>query len=91
MNNYRNASIISAAVLIIATSLVVVRIFNTKFAKVTIDYFAFLAAIFLIIDALFKIISENDKFFPCQLIRFTRLIIGVSIFTVHMLQYIYGI
>lgn len=81
----------SAVLLIITTSLVVISIFDTKFARVTIDYFAFFAAIFLIIDALFKIISGNDRFFPYQLARFMRLVIGVSIFTIHMLQYIYGI
>lgn len=87
----RNAIMLLAIAVIILTSLVVIMIFNSRFAKMTVDYFAFYAGIFLISDALFKIISKNDRFFPYQLIRLMRLIIGVSIFTIHIMQYIYGI
>ena len=91
MNNHKNAIISFAVAVIILTSLTVIMVFNSKFAKTTVDYFAFFAGIFLISDALFKIISKNDRFFPYQLIRFIRLIIGASIFTIHIMQYIYGV
>ena len=73
------------------TAYIVVLVFNTKFAKVTIDYFAFFAAIFLITDALYKLFLRKDKFLPQGLLRFIRLIIGVSIFTIHVMQMVYGI
>lgn len=91
MNNHKNTMMAPAIVVTILTSSIVIMVFNSKFAKTTVDYFAFFAGIFLISDALFKIISKNDRFFPYQLIRFIRLIIGISIFTIHIMQYIYGI
>lgn len=91
MNNHKNAIISYAIVVTILTSSIVIMVFNSKFAETTVDCFAFFAGIFLIIDALFKIISKNDRFFPYQLIRFIRLIIGTSIFTIHIMQYIYGV
>ena len=86
-----NKMLISIGVLTALTAWIVVMVFNSAFAKVTIDYFAFLAAAFLIIDALYKITSETEPFFPNQLIRFVRLIIGVCIFTIHVMQLVHGV
>lgn len=81
----------AAAVLIILTASIVVMVFNSSFAKATIDYFAFFAGIFLIVDALYKIIRMRNDPPGRQTVRFIRLVIGVCIFTIHMMQYIYGV
>src|SRR3990167_7439129 len=78
-------------IIIILTAWIVVMVFNSAFAKATIDYFAFFAASFLIIDALYKITRKSEPFFPNQMIRFIRLIIGVCILTIHIMQVIYGV
>ena len=83
--------LISIAIIAVLTAWIVVMVFNSAFAKVTIDYFAFLAAAFLIIDALYEITRRSEPFFPNQLIRFVRLIIGVCIFTIHVMQLVYGV
>jgi len=87
----RNAALISIAVLIALTAVIVVMVFNSAFAKVTIDYFAFFASVFLMVDALYKIMRKPDDNFSQQLVRLMRLIIGVCIFTIHVMQYIYGV
>ena len=66
-------------------------IFNTRFAKVTIDAWSFFAASFLIIEALYKIYVSKESFWPNQFFRVLRIIIGVCIFTIHTCQVIYGI
>jgi len=75
---------------IVATVIIAASIFNTSFANATVDYFSFFAASFLIIDAAYKIIRKREAFFPNQLIRFIRLIIGGSVFTIHAMQFIWG-
>ena len=86
-----NKMLISIAIIAVLTAWIVVMVFNSAFAKATIDYFAFFAAAFLIIDALYKITRRSEPFFPNQLIRFVRLIIGVCIFMIHALQFVYGV
>jgi len=71
---------------------VCVSIFNTSFAKGTIDYFSFFAAGFLIIDGIYKIIKyRNEPYFPDQLIRNIRIIIGACVMTIHIMQFVYGV
>ena len=73
-------------------SLVCVFIFNTDFARNTIDYFSFFAALFLIIDGFYKIRHyKSEPYFPNQLVRHFRIVIGTCVFTIHVMQYIYGI
>lgn len=67
-------------------------IFNSSFARATVDYFSFGAALFLIIDGLYKINRyKNEPYLPNNIIRHIRIIIGTSIFTIHVLQYVYGL
>jgi hypothetical protein len=82
-----------AILLSIAAAVVItVFIFNTEFARETVDYFSFLAAIFLIADGFYKVIRyKYDPYFPNQLVRHVRIIIGACIFTIHVMQYIYGV
>ena len=71
---------------------VTVKIFDTPFAHNTIDYFSFFAALFLIIDGFYKIRRyKNECYFPHALIRHIRIIIGTCIFTIHAMQYVYGV
>lgn len=74
------------------TIAITVLIFNSSFAHNTIDYFSFIAALFLIIDGIYKISRYRvEKYFPNQFIRHVRIIIGTCIFTIHVMQYVYGI
>ena len=62
-------------------------VFETTFAEVTIDWFAFLAGIFLMTEATWRILASKERFFPGQLTRLFRAIIGMNIFTIHLLQF----
>ena len=67
-------------------------IFNTPFARGTIDYFSFFAAGFLIIDGFYKIRHyKNEPYFPNHFIRHFRIIIGACILTIHVMQFVYGV
>ena len=59
-------------------------VFDTKFAEVTIDWFAFLAGIFLIVEGAWKILKSKKAFLPYQLLRVMRVFIGVNVFTIHL-------
>jgi len=83
--------LISIVIIMITAVCITAVIFNTRFAKVTIDVWSFGAALFLIIEALYKIIRTSDKFWPNQFLRIIRIIIGVCVFTIHVCQLIYGI
>ncbi|MCQ9207662.1 MAG: hypothetical protein NG740_07270 [Omnitrophica bacterium] len=91
----KNISKIATAGIALAIAIAVVTcasIFNTDFARNTIDYFSFFAAIFLIVDGFYKINHyRNEPYFPNQLIRHFRIIIGSCVFTIHVMQYIYGV
>ena len=62
-------------------------VFDTKFAEVTIDWFAFLAGIFLMTEGTWKIVRSEKKFLPYQLLRVLRVFIGTNVFTIHLLQF----
>jgi len=84
-------AILTAAVAIVTVS-ITGAVFNSRFAKVTIDAWAFAAALFLIIEALYKIfVFKEDAFWPHQFLRYIRIIIGLCVFTIHICQVIYGI
>ena len=70
---------------------ITVFIFNTSFAKVTIDAWSFVASLFLIVEALYRIATTNDRTWPNQIVRIMRIIIGVCVFTIHTCQLIYGV
>ncbi|MEA3489360.1 MAG: hypothetical protein U9R44_03335 [Candidatus Omnitrophota bacterium] len=62
-------------------------LFNTQFAKITIDYFAFITGIFLVTEGLYKISRSKAPFFPDQFLRGFRVVIGFWIFTIHLFQF----
>lgn len=86
----KNMAAITAALILIASSITAV-VFNTRFAKVTIDAWSFFASLFLMIEGSVRIAASNDKFWPLQASRFLRVIIGACVFTIHACQVIYGI
>ena len=74
------------------TAVICALIFNTAFAKKAIDYFSFCAAAFLVIEGLYKIQRYgNEPYFPAQLLRHVRIIIGASVFSVHVMQCVYSV
>ncbi|MFH1846783.1 MAG: hypothetical protein ABH869_04425 [Candidatus Omnitrophota bacterium] len=73
--------------LILLTGFITFRVFETTFAEITIDWFAFLAGIFLVLESGYKLIKIKTSFFPDQLLRTFRLIIGTCVFTIHLLQF----
>lgn len=88
---YKMVIFISIIIVITISAGIVISIFQTNFARLTVDYFAFAAGILLITDALYKIKTDSEKPWSYQIVRFCRLIIGVSIFTIHIMQFIYKI
>jgi peptidoglycan/LPS O-acetylase OafA/YrhL len=84
--------VLFALISIAIASLICAVIFNTSFAKNTIDYFSFFAASFLMVDGLFKIWRYREEpYFPNHFVRNLRIIIGACVFTIHVMQYIYGV
>ncbi|MBF0252272.1 MAG: hypothetical protein HQL29_00500 [Candidatus Omnitrophica bacterium] len=61
--------------------------FDSKFADATIDWFAFLAGIYLIIEGI-TILFSGTNLTPAGITRISfRIIIGVCVFTIHLLQF----
>ena len=73
--------------LIALTGYIIYHLFNTQFAKTTIDYFAFITGIFLVMEGLYKISKSKASLFPDQFLRGLRIIIGIWIFTIHLFQF----
>ncbi|MBD3379508.1 MAG: hypothetical protein GF408_03490 [Candidatus Omnitrophica bacterium] len=73
--------------LLVTTFSVTCFVFESPFAEATIDWFAFLAGIFLMSEGLYKIITRKDGFFPEQFLRAVRAVIGMCVFTIHLLQF----
>ena len=77
---------------IAVTAAICALVFNSAFAKKTVDYFSFCAAAFLVIEGLYKIRRyRNEPYFPAQLLRHARIVIGASIFSIHAMQYVHGV
>ena len=80
-------SIVTILVLITIAFCAICYLFDTPFAEATIDWFAFLAGIFLIIEGLYAMKTRGGPFLPDQLLRILRIIIGTCVFTIHLLQF----
>jgi uncharacterized membrane protein len=90
--NLMRITIAGVLVTVVITVIICALIFNTPFAKNTVDYFSFVAALFLMADGFYKIRRyKAERYFPHQLLRHIRIIIGASIFTIHSMQYVYGV
>jgi len=77
---------------VILAAIINAFVFNSSFAHDTIDYFSFIAAFFLIADGFYKLWRyKNESYFPQQFLRHIRIIIGTCVFTIHVMQYVYGV
>ena len=81
------AWIILLAVLFTLTFVAICWVFDSSFAEVTIDWFAFLAGIFLIVEGLYKIFTSKVPAIKDQILRSIRVVIGTCVFTIHLLQF----
>ncbi len=86
------AVMIVTGLTVLIAGAITVALFNTPFARSTIDYFSFFAAVVLVADGFYKIHRyANEPYFPNQFIRHLRIIFGTCIFTIHFMQYLYGV
>ncbi|MBU0570788.1 MAG: hypothetical protein KJ995_02330 [Candidatus Omnitrophica bacterium] len=79
--------IILPAVVFFAGFMAICELFDSKFANLTIDWFAFFAGIFLVAEGLYKILTSKTATPFNQFLRFIRVAIGTCVFTVHLLQF----
>ena len=85
--NEKSLQIVALLAIITVSFLINCWVFDTTFAEVSVDWFAFLAGIFLVSEASWKFLSVKEKFFPNQFFRVLRIIIGMNVFTIHLLQF----
>ncbi|MCX7920022.1 MAG: hypothetical protein N3A72_10545 [bacterium] len=88
---YKPAILVAIIIIFFGSVCIVIQLFPTRLGNIVVDYFAFAAGILLISDALYKLRTEPEKPWSYQLVRLCRLIIGVCIFTIHALQFIYKV
>jgi hypothetical protein len=74
-------------VLVLITFSITCRVFDSSFADATIDWFAFLAGIFLVVEGTYRFFRSASKTRPEQAARLFRMIIGTCVFTIHLLQF----
>jgi len=86
----KNLKLTALIICIIITAAITTGVFNSRFAHLTIDAWAFGASLFLIFEALYKMLTLKENLWPNQFMRFIRMVIGVCIFTIHTCQVIYG-
>ncbi|MFH1837657.1 MAG: hypothetical protein ABH862_06060 [Candidatus Omnitrophota bacterium] len=79
--------VLSFLALIVITFSVTCRVFESSFAEATIDWFAFLAGIFLMVEGLYKFFTFPSPLLRDQIMRMFRVIIGTCVFTIHLLQF----
>lgn len=78
---------VALAVLITIALSATCELFDTRLAELTIDWFSFLAGGFLVIEGLYKIFSSEKPLLRDQVFRTFRVIIGTTVFTIHLLQF----
>ena len=54
-----------------------------------IDFLAFLAALFLIIEGLFRVVEHKDDNIKKQFTRVLRILLGCTILTLHIMQFLH--
>jgi hypothetical protein len=65
--------------------------FDSSFANHTIDWVSFFAGTFLAVEGIYKTIKFRKQSLRFQIFRSLRIIIGFSIFGIHLIQYLWGI
>jgi hypothetical protein len=84
-------TLILLAVLNTAAFVAICRLFDSDFANSTIDWFSFGAGGFLAIEGIYKIVKFRTDSVLLQISRIFRILIGANIFTIHLIQFIWGI
>jgi len=79
--------LLTIAGLVLTAFTVTCGVFDSHFADLTIDWFAFIAGSFLVAEALYQIFTSKDPLLRDQLFRAFRIIIGTCVFTIHLLQF----
>ena len=79
--------VVSFIGLITLTFVITCRVFDSKFADETIDYFAFVAGIFLAAEGVYKLITSRPQAICHIILRTLRVAVGTCIFTIHLLQF----
>ena len=87
MSRQRISWIMIAGVTLLLTFTVTCRVFDSRFAEITVDYFAFFAGIFLISEGIYRIVSSGSSSVLSQLSRIFRVLVGTCVFTIHVLQF----
>jgi hypothetical protein len=78
---------LSIAALLTLTFIVTCKVFDSNFAEATIDWFAFLAGIFLMVEAIYKLATDKAANLTNKSLRIFRAVIGTCVFTIHLLQF----
>ena len=79
--------LIALLIIITAGGAVTCQLFDTLAADLIIDWVAFLAGIFLMVEGLYKIFSSKNPTLRDQVLRAIRVLIGTCVFTIHLLQF----
>lgn len=93
-NNFKKTLIVLVLVLAIAISVSIYiqltaqsNLSNCSYLDpITVDIFAFLGALFLIIEGLYSIYINKNVILKKQLTRIIRVCFGFTIFTLHIIQ-----
>ena len=80
--------VIVAGFFIVITAYLTYKTFFATFGPVLVDYVAFAAGIVLLTDGVFSIRNSKGTDKLNTIFPFFRIIIGVCIFTIHLLQYL---
>jgi hypothetical protein len=98
MKNVYKTLILTAIISIIAVSFAFYVQFTGKSAviegcsyldPITIDILAFLVAVFLVVEGIFKIFINSNVPLKGQVTRSIRVAVGLAIITIHIMQFAY--
>ncbi|MFC1668479.1 hypothetical protein ACFL1T_03755 [Chlamydiota bacterium] len=79
---------ITSVLLMAITAFFTYKTFFASFGPVLVDYVAFLAGIILVMDATLAFRNNKESRKSSFVFPFIRIIIGVCIFTIHLMQYL---
>jgi len=83
----KKLTILFLLALIILTFSITCKVFDSRFALVTIDYFAFFAGLFLIVEGMYKLTYNKSDSVKDKILKGIRVVIGTCVFTIHLLQF----
>ena len=81
---------IMLTLLIAVTFIATCGLFDSPFAEKSIDWLSFFAGTFLVAEGVYKMLKFKAPFFPNQPLRCLRIVIGLCIIAVHVVQFFWG-